>query len=95
MGKTIIGISGLKPIHVIILAQAVNGFVLPFVAVFLLLVVNDKELMPVNYRNSDWLNLVTVNSFQTTWILAGVSFVITGNSRYSGFKWSEMIMMGH
>ena len=99
----IIGISGLKPIPVIILAQAVNGFLLPFVAVFLLLVVNDKELMPGNYRNSVWLNLVTlaivfvtvflglnnvakaflttfnltVDSLQITWILVGVSFIIT------------------
>jgi len=39
------GLTGVKPIPIIILAQALNGIVLPFVAVFLLLVVNDRGLM--------------------------------------------------
>jgi Mn2+/Fe2+ NRAMP family transporter len=39
------GIADVKPIPIIILAQALNGIVLPFVAVFLLLVVNDRGVM--------------------------------------------------
>jgi Mn2+/Fe2+ NRAMP family transporter len=39
------GLADVKPIPIIILAQALNGVVLPFVAVFLLLVVNDRSLM--------------------------------------------------
>ena len=39
------GLTDVKPIPVIILAQALNGIVLPFVAVFLLVVVNDRALM--------------------------------------------------
>jgi Mn2+/Fe2+ NRAMP family transporter len=39
------GLSGVRPVPVIILAQALNGILLPFAAVFLLLVVNDRELM--------------------------------------------------
>ena len=39
------GLAGVEPIPAIILAQALNGLLLPFVAVFLLLVVNDVRLM--------------------------------------------------
>jgi Mn2+/Fe2+ NRAMP family transporter len=39
------GVAGVPPIPAIILAQAVNGALLPFVAVFLLLAVNDRQLM--------------------------------------------------
>lgn len=39
------GVAGVRPIPAIILAQALNGVVLPFAAVFLLLVVNDRVVM--------------------------------------------------
>lgn len=39
------GLAGVKPIPAIILAQALNGLLLPFVAGFLLLVINDARLM--------------------------------------------------
>ena len=39
------GFFGQKPIPIILVAQAFNGVLLPFVAVFLLLLVNDRALM--------------------------------------------------
>lgn len=39
------GLAGVRPIPAIILAQALNGILLPFAAVFLLLAVNDRRLM--------------------------------------------------
>jgi manganese transport protein len=39
------GLAGVRPIPAIILAQALNGILLPFAAVFLLLAVNDRNLM--------------------------------------------------
>ncbi len=42
---TAFGLTGFKPVPVIILAQALNGALLPIVAVFLFVVVNDAELM--------------------------------------------------
>ncbi|MEE8218480.1 MAG: divalent metal cation transporter [Vicinamibacteria bacterium] len=39
------GLAEVRPIPAIILAQALNGLLLPFVAVFLLLVINDVRLM--------------------------------------------------
>jgi Mn2+/Fe2+ NRAMP family transporter len=39
------GLAGVKPVPAIVLAQALNGILLPLVAVFLLLSVNDRTLM--------------------------------------------------
>jgi Mn2+/Fe2+ NRAMP family transporter len=39
------GLSGVKPIPAILVAQALNGVLLPFVGIFLLLVLNDRSLM--------------------------------------------------
>ncbi|MCY7360346.1 MAG: Nramp family divalent metal transporter [Rudanella sp.] len=51
------GLLGVKPVPVIILAQAANGLLLPIVTVFLLLAVNNRRLVPNAYRNSLWQNL--------------------------------------
>ena len=52
------GLSDTKPIPAIILAQAVNGVLLPVVTVFLLLAVNDRVLIPEKYGNSLLSNLL-------------------------------------
>jgi Mn2+/Fe2+ NRAMP family transporter len=39
------GVIGVRPVPAIIIAQALNGILLPFVATFLFLVVNDRLLM--------------------------------------------------
>ena len=44
----IFGVSEVKPIPVIILAQAVNGILLPFLAIAILLVLNNKKIMLAN-----------------------------------------------
>ena len=45
------GSAGLKPIPAIIIAQALNGFILPFISIFLLLVINDPKIMKTNINN--------------------------------------------
>ena len=45
------GLLNIRPIPAIILAQALNGILLPFVAVFLFLIVNDPVLMGQNRIN--------------------------------------------
>ncbi|NJK82855.1 MAG: divalent metal cation transporter [Saprospiraceae bacterium] len=47
-----------QPIPAIILAQAINGVLLPIVAIFLLLVVNDIRLFPDGYTNTFTVNLL-------------------------------------
>jgi manganese transport protein len=48
----VFGLAGVRPIPAILLAQALNGVLLPFVAVFLLLAVNDRRLMGVEGLSS-------------------------------------------
>lgn len=56
----IFGVTGVKPIPIIILAQALNGLLLPFVAAFLLLIVNDQKVMPAEFKNSTGLNILSL-----------------------------------
>lgn len=56
----VFGISEVKPIPVIILAQAINGALLPIVASFLLLAINDTNLIPNKHRNSLIINILTL-----------------------------------
>ncbi|MFQ5448541.1 MAG: NRAMP family divalent metal transporter, partial [Saprospiraceae bacterium] len=51
------GLSGVKPIPAIIAAQAINGLLLPVVAVFLLIAVNDRRILPRKYLNSTAWNV--------------------------------------
>jgi NRAMP (natural resistance-associated macrophage protein)-like metal ion transporter len=44
--------------RVMVLSQVVNGILLPFVLVFVILLINDKELMG-SYTNSRWYNIVS------------------------------------
>lgn len=52
--------AGVAPIPAILVAQALNGVLLPFVAVFLLLAVNDRRLMAAADLNGPFANAVTV-----------------------------------
>ncbi len=49
------GLAGASPVPVIILAQALNGLILPFVAIFLFLAVNDRKQMAAAV-NGPWTN---------------------------------------
>jgi len=55
-------LTGVKPLEVIVFAQAANGILLPLVAVFLLLVMNNRRIMGsyVNGRLSNILGLLVV-----------------------------------
>lgn len=52
----IFGLLNVKPIPAIILAQAINGVLLPLVAAFLLPAVNDHKLLPATYTNGPAAN---------------------------------------
>jgi Mn2+/Fe2+ NRAMP family transporter len=53
----VFGLLGVKPVPVIVLAQAANGLLLPVVTVFLLIAVNNKTLLSDEYRNRPWQNI--------------------------------------
>ena len=44
------GIAGFKPVPAIIVAQALNGLILPVIAIFLFLVVNNPQIMKKSYN---------------------------------------------
>lgn len=54
------GLLDVKPIPAIIMAQAINGALLPIIAIFLLLTVNDRKLLPAEYVNTAGLNIITL-----------------------------------
>jgi len=54
----IVGIFGFKPIPVILLAQAINGVLLPFVTFFIIFCLNDRKLIPEGYRNHPFSNII-------------------------------------
>jgi Mn2+/Fe2+ NRAMP family transporter len=56
-------------VHVIVVSQVVNGIVLPFVLIFMLLLANDRELMG-EHVNARWYNIVA-------WITVAVMIVLT------------------
>lgn len=52
------GLTEIKPIPAIIMAQAINGALLPIVTIFLLLSVNDEKLLTSKYTNSVLTNIL-------------------------------------
>ncbi len=59
IGASIILLPGVKLIPIMLISQATNGILLPFVLIFMLLLVNNKRLMG-EYTNSRIYNILTV-----------------------------------
>src|SRR6266849_4340811 len=55
--------------RVMVLSQVANGVLLPFVLIFVLLLINDRELMG-RYTNSRWYNVVS-------WLTVAIMIVLT------------------
>jgi Mn2+/Fe2+ NRAMP family transporter len=55
--------------RVMVLSQVANGVLLPFVLIFVLLLINDRELMG-KYTNSRWYNVVS-------WMTVGIMIALT------------------
>lgn len=55
----VFGVLDFKPIPVIIMAQALNGLLLPLMATFLLLAANDRDLLG-DYANGKFSNFLTI-----------------------------------
>jgi len=63
------GISGIKPIPVILAVQALNGLILPLLTYFLILIVNDSKVVATQYRHSAWYDLILLAILGTTLII--------------------------
>lgn len=65
----VFGLLNVKPIPAIILAQAINGLLLPLVTAFVLLAVNDRKLLPAEYANGLTANVLLLLVFAVTCFL--------------------------
>jgi NRAMP (natural resistance-associated macrophage protein)-like metal ion transporter len=68
-GGAVVLIPGLPLLKIAVLSQVVNGVVLPFVLIFMLLLINKKELMG-EYVNTSLFNIV---AWATTVIMIGLT----------------------
>ena len=68
-GGAVILIPNLPLVKITILSQVVNGVVLPFVLIFMLLLINKKELMG-QYVNSRLFNVI---AWATTVVMIGLT----------------------
>jgi Mn2+/Fe2+ NRAMP family transporter len=55
------GVSGIKPIPVILTVQALNGLILPLLVVFLVIIINDSNIIPAEHRHRSWYNVVLLS----------------------------------
>ncbi len=68
-GGAVLLIPGLPLVKIAVLSQVVNGIVLPFVLIFMLLLINKKELMG-EYVNTRLFNAV---AWVTTVVMVGLT----------------------
>jgi len=54
----VFGISGVKPIPVILAVQALNGLILPLITMYLIIIVNDEEIVPKKQSHGARYNLI-------------------------------------
>ena len=80
----VFGILQLQPVPVIILAQALNGIILPVIAVILFLMVNNSGILPKSHQNKTFYNLFTGFIVYLT-VLIGLSNFMRAVSRFTGF----------
>lgn len=57
----IFGVSGIKPIPVILAVQALNGLILPLITAYLIIIVNDHKLMSEKDRHAPWYNFILLS----------------------------------
>jgi hypothetical protein len=86
------GVSGVRPVPAIVLAQALNGVVLPFAAVFLLLAVNDRRLLGDGGINGYVANALTGAVVAVTVILGVSALLRAGASAFGGDAPAESVV---
>ncbi len=65
----IFGISGFKPIPVILAVQALNGLILPLLTAYLIVLINDPQIMTPAHRNSTFYNGVLLLIFGSVMLM--------------------------
>jgi Mn2+/Fe2+ NRAMP family transporter len=79
-GAGVILTPGLPLIKIAIFSQVVNGIVLPFVLIFMALLINKRELMG-EYTNTRTFNVIV---WTTTVVMIGLTAVLLWNNLHGG-----------
>lgn len=79
------GVMQLQPVPIIILAQALNGIILPVIAVILFLLINNPRVLPADHQNGLVMNLLTGIVVWLT-ILIGLTNLLKAFSRIGNFE---------
>jgi len=79
------GFLQIKPVPAIIMAQAFNGLILPFVSVFLIFVINSKQVMGEKYINGHLHNALMGVVVWVTLII-GISNIISAFTKIFSYK---------
>jgi len=85
------GISGVKPIPIILVVQALNGLILPLVTAYLIIIVNDRTLIPKENRHAGYYNLVLLLIFACV-MLIGLTSIDKSISTFAGLKESHLTL---
>lgn len=80
----IFGLLQVKPVPAIIIAQAFNGFILPFISIFMLLIVNDPNIMKEKI-NSHFSNILMTFVVMIT-LLIGTLNILKATESVFKFK---------
>lgn len=74
------GFIQVEPIPAIILAQALNGLILPFISIFIIFVVNDKKLMGKDNLNG-WLSNIFLSIIVWVTMILGFTHIMNAISK--------------
>ena len=84
----VLGMTNIKPIPAIILAQALNGLILPFISIFLLFVINDPALMGEKNCNG-WISNILMGLVVWVTLLLGSISIFRAGQPLFGFNLME------
>lgn len=98
----VFGVTGIKPIPVIIIAQAANGLILPVIAIFLWLICNNRSVMGTNVNGGAidvfmsitvWVSslLGLINVFKAANSALGATFVFAGSTQMALLVLATMV----
>lgn len=80
------GLMNFQPVPVIILAQALNGIILPVIAVVLFLMINNSRVIHPDHQNKPAYNVITATVVYLC-VLIGLTNLFRASFRITGFQW--------
>lgn len=87
------GISGIKPIPVILGVQALNGLILPLIVAFLILVINDRSIIPHKFTHKRYYDGLLLLVFGIVLFMSLNNLERAVNSAFSFYFHSNALLL--